>query len=96
MNNSLQAGVGFSRGELELGNEAVDLVKHQARGELLNPGLAENGMGLDVDALDSINKDEGAIAQAGSCGDLTAEVHVAWGVDQVNRVPLAVQSQLRD
>ena len=50
-------------------------------GEALDLALADDGMGLDADALDDIDKDEGVIAESGSGGDLDVEVDVVkqWG-----------------
>lgn len=45
-------------------------------GEALDLALADDGMGLDADALDDIDKDEGVIAESGSGGDLDVEVDV--------------------
>lgn len=47
-------------------------------------------MGLDVDPLDGVDEDEGAVAEAGGGGDLAAEVHVAGGVDEIDGVGVAV------
>ena len=37
-------------------------------------------MGLDVDAFDGVDEEEGAVAESGGGGDLAAEVDVAGGV----------------
>lgn len=46
LEDALEIGVGLVRLHLELEDEAVDLVQHQARLELLHPRLAQHSMGL--------------------------------------------------
>ena len=50
-------------------------------------------MGLDVDAFDGVNEEEGAVAESGGGGDLAAEVDVAGGVDEVHRVAAGVAEE---
>lgn len=71
---------------MELGDEAVELVEDEAGAKALKEGLAKRGMGLDMDALNGINKDERGVREARGGGDLGAEVDVARGVDQVDSV----------
>lgn len=86
MDDAQQAGVGFHRGKFKLGDEAVDLVEDEAGGELFDPGLAENGVGLDVNTFNGINKNESAVRKASGGGNLAAKVHVTGGIDEVDGV----------
>lgn len=86
MNNSQQSSVSFHGAQFKFGNQPIDLVEDKAGGYLLDPGLAEDGVGLDVDALNGVDEEEGAVGEAGGGGDLAAEVHVAGGVDEVDGV----------
>ena len=71
---------------MELGDEAVELVEDEAGAEALEEGLAQRGVGLDVDALDGVDEDERRVGEARGGGDLGAEVDVAGGVDEVDPV----------
>ena len=48
-------------------------------------------MSLDAHALHGIDHHQSPIAKASSRGDLAAEVHVPWGVDQVDKVLCTAQ-----
>ena len=78
--DAVQARVGLGGGEVELGDEAVELVEDEAGAEALEEGLAQRGVGLDVDALDGVDEDERRVGEARGGGDLGAEVDVARGV----------------
>lgn len=84
--DAVQARVGLGGGEVELGDEAVELVEDEAGAEALEEGLAQRGVGLDVDALDGVDEDERRVGEARGGGDLGAEVDVARGVDEVDPV----------
>lgn len=43
-------------------------------------------MGLDVDARDNVDEEEGTIVEMGDSGDLAAKVNVVGGVDEVHLV----------
>lgn len=88
MHDAGEARVGFGGSEFEFGDQAVEFVEDEAGGEALDPALAEDGVGLDVDALDGVHQEESAVAEAGGGGDLAAEVDVAGGVDEVHGVAL--------
>lgn len=85
-NDAVEAHVGLSGGEAELGDEAVDLVEHEAGAEPLDEGLAQRGVRLDVDALDGVDEDERRVRKPRGGGDLGAEVDVARGVDEADAV----------
>lgn len=84
--DAVQARIGLGGGEVELGDEAVELVEDEAGAETLEEGLAQRGVGLDVDALDGVDEDERRVGEARGGGDLGAEVDVARGVDEVDPV----------
>jgi len=83
----VEARIRLVGGEAELGDEAVDLVEHEAGLEALDEGLAQRGMRLDVHPLDGVDEDERRVGEARGGGDLGAEVDVARGVDEADAVP---------
>lgn len=89
--DAVEAGVGLGGGEVELGDEAVELVEDEAGAEALEEGLAEGGVSLDVDALDGVDEDERRVGEPRGGGDLGAEVDVARGVDEVDAVAPVVE-----
>ena len=59
---------------------------------LLLPGLAQDGMRLDADALHRVHHHQRAIAQARRRADLAAEVHMPRRVYQVDQMPCMAPS----
>jgi len=71
---------------VRLGGVEVDLVDDGDDGEVLVEGEVDVGEGLGLDALGSINDEEGAFAGGEGAGDFVGEVDVAGGVDEVELV----------
>ena len=71
-------------------------VKHdtglQGWEHLLLPGLAQDGVRLDADALHRVHHHQRAVAQARRRADLAAEVHMPRRVDQVDQMPCMAPS----
>ena len=74
----------LERRELELGDEAVDLVEHEHRHDALLPRLLEHRVRLRAHALDRVDHEQRAVAQPRRRRHLRAEVDVARRVDQVD------------
>jgi hypothetical protein len=89
LDGALERLVEVLLGDLELEEGAVDLVDDDDRLDALGEGLAQDGLGLDADALDAVDDDEGAVGDAEGGGDLGGEVDVAGRVDQVDEEVLA-------
>jgi hypothetical protein len=70
--------------ELQFEQSTVDLVDDDDRLDALTKSLTQDGLGLDADAFDGVDDDEGAVGDTQSGSDLGGEVDVAWGVDQVD------------
>jgi hypothetical protein len=83
----VELGVCLSRREVELGDEAVELIEHEAGAEALDECLAQHNVGLDLHAFDDVNEDERRVGEVRNGGDLRAEVDVARGVDEADAVP---------
>lgn len=71
---------------LELKEGTVKLVDHEDGLDALSHSLAEHGLGLHTDTLDTVNNDEGTISDTESGGHLGGEIDVAGGVDEVDHV----------
>ena len=69
------------RGDLELVDEAVDLVDEDDGLDVLLDGLPDDGLGLGHDALHGADHDHGAVQGAHGAGHVAAEVYVSGGVD---------------
>ena len=78
-------------GDLELVYQAVHLVDEDDRLDVLLDGLPDHGLGLGHDALHGAYHDHGAVQGAHGTGHVTAEVHVAGGVDEVDEVLVALE-----
>lgn len=76
--------------ELEFEEGTVHLVKEEDWLDTLTDGLSEHGLGLDADAGDAVDDDEGAVGDTEGGGDLRGEVNVAWRVNQVDQESVAV------
>jgi hypothetical protein len=84
-----------SRTHLELKEAAVHLVDDQDGLDPLGEGLAEHGLGLDADALDAVDDDEGAVGDAERGRDLGREVDVPGRVDEVDEVRRGAAAETR-
>ena len=86
----------LGRHPLRLGARQVDLVEH---GNQLQPGL-DRRVGvrdrLRLDALSGVDDQERPLTGGEAARDLVGEVHVPWGVDQVQVVDLAVAGPVGD
>mmetsp|Transcript_23809 Transcript_23809/g.49429 ORF Transcript_23809/g.49429 Transcript_23809/m.49429 type:complete len:233 (-) Transcript_23809:3-701(-) len=71
---------------LQLQNAAVHLVHKQAGPHTLLKSLAQDRLSLDSAALNAINHHHCAIGDSKSCSHFRGEVHVTWGVNQVDQV----------
>ena len=70
--------------ELQFEQSTVDLVDDDDGLDALTKSLTQDSLGLNADAFDGVDDDEGAVSDTKSGSDLGGEVDVAWGVDQVD------------
>ncbi len=77
-------------GDLQLVDQAVDLVDEQHRADALLQGLPDDRLGLRHYALYSANYDDTAVEGPHGPGDVPAEVHVTRRVDEVDEVFLTL------
>ena len=75
---------------LGVGGGQVDLVHHRQDLQIVLHGKIGVGQGLGLDALGGVHHQHRALAGGQGPGDLIVEVHVARGVDEVQKVGLAV------
>ena len=75
---------------LELGTDAVHLVDEAEPGDMILGRLPPDGLALGLDSLDRRKDDDRAVEHAERPLDLGGEVHVAGGVDDVDRDRLPV------
>ena len=78
----------FDRGDVRI--RQVDLVDHRDDGEPLFVGQMHGGNGLRLDPLCGVDNHEGSLAGSEGAGDFVGEIHVAWCVEQVEFVFLAI------
>ncbi len=74
---------------LQLVDEPVHLVDEENRTDTLLERLPEYRLRLGHGSLDGVNYDDGAVNSTHSAGHVTAEVHVAGGIDHIDQVLLA-------
>ena len=75
---------------------AVDLVEDEDEWELLGQGLAQHEAGLGEGALGGIDEEDDAVDHLEATLDLTAEISVSGGVDDVEGDLLAVAHDVLD
>src|SRR6185437_4378880 len=80
----VEAGADGAEGVGEVGAGAVHLVDEADAGDAVLVGLAPDGLGLGLDAVDAIEEGDGAVEDAEGALDLGGEVHVAGGIDDVD------------
>ena len=73
--------------DLKLEQGAVDLVDDDDRFDTLGKSLSEHGLGLNADALDTIDDHQSTVGDTESGGNLGREIDVSWRVDQVDQEP---------
>src|SRR5215510_10585341 len=83
-------------GALDIGGGLVDLVDHGHDLESAVEGEVEVGEGLRLHPLSRVHDEHGALAGRERTRDLVGEVHVAGGVDQVERVLAPVARRVEE
>ena len=78
--------VGVGGRDVELGDEAVDLVEDDDDREALAHGRAQEALGLERDALDRVDDDGRAVREAQCRSHLARKAHVPRRVDARQRV----------
>ena len=71
---------------VEVRADPVHLVGEDEPGDPVAVGLAPDGLGLRLDAGDGIEQRHGAVEHAERALDFDGEVHVTWGIDDVDPV----------
>ena len=81
-----QDALDLGRRPFRVGRRQVDLVQHGHDLEVVLQGLVTVGQGLGLDALGGVDQQHGTLAGSQRPADLVAEVDMARGVDEVERV----------
>ena len=77
-----------------VGVGTVDLIDDRDDGEAIGLGKAEVGHGLGLDPLGGIDQEDGALACRQTLGYLIGEVHMTWGIDEVELVAESIVGQI--
>lgn len=72
--------------ELKLKNDTIELVAHEDGANSLTKSLTKDSLGLDADATDGIDDDQGTIGDTKGGGDFRGEIDVTGGIDKVDQV----------
>ena len=80
---------------LRLSLGQVYLVHYRDEVQVVFHGQQGVGDGLGFDALAGVNHQQSALAGGQRAGDLVAEIHVAWCVDEIELVYLAIGAGVR-
>ena len=77
-------------GHWDIGVRQVDLVDDRNDRQTLLHGQVHIGDGLGLDTLSGIDDEQSSLTGAERTADLVGEVHMSWGVDQVQLVALPI------
>ena len=90
LNDTLEVLVHSLTIDLELEDTTVDLVDEEDGLDLLTEGLTEHGLSLHAHTFDVIDDDESTIGNTEGSSDLSGEIDVTGGIDQVDEVRLGL------
>jgi len=76
--------------DLEFEDTTINLVDEEDGLDLLTESLTEDGLSLDANTFDVIDDDESTIGDTEGSSDLSGEIDVTGGVDQVDKVRLSI------
>ena len=77
---------------VEFEKAPVDLVDDDDWLDPLGKGLTENSLGLDANAFNAVDDDEGTIGNTKGSSNFGGEVNMSWGVDKVDKETVTVGS----
>jgi hypothetical protein len=82
--------------DLEFEEGSVDLVDDDDRLDSFTEGLAEDGFGLDADAFDTVDDDEGSVRDSESGSDLGRKIDVAGRINKIDQEPASQKGRFWD
>lgn len=77
---------GILAGKLELHDDTVDFVEHEAQDDTLGQGLSQNSFRLDANTLGTVYNDQRAVRDTEGGRDLRREVYMPRRVDEVDQI----------
>jgi hypothetical protein len=77
--------------DLEFEEGSVDFVDDDDGLDSFTEGLTEDGFGLDADAFDTVDDDEGSVRDSESGSDFGGKVDVAGRIDKIDQEPTTCQ-----
>ena len=86
LDGAAEAAVHLLDIHLHLQDASVHFVDEEARLDSLLEGLAQHGLRLDGAALDAVHHHDSSVGDAQGGRDLGREIHVAWGVNEIDEV----------
>ena len=89
---SVEPVANFVDHAVEVGSDPVEFIDKADSRDVVSVGLEPDGFGLGFDAAISAEYDHGSVEYAKGPFDFDGEVHVAGGVDQVQRVSIPFET----